>query len=189
MASRDNLTAEEMVIHSTNKPRSGDMFSVEFLGIPENVANILGKFIRSCDRLNVQYDSTKMRGRGGVIRSHKDQVNFDPVNMSFVEDEDGVVESFILSHIFRQNNRITDNLDRVDHPERQYKFDVKLDIHNTAGKVTSCVVYKNCFFVSMAMSTMAYNDDGDCEINCIIDYDDVDVLVVDRMENFGNTRN
>lgn len=180
MASRDNLNDIEMIIHSSNKVRQADMFNVEFYGIPENIANVLGKHVRGIDRLNVQYDSTKVRGNRGVIRSNKDQVNFDPVNISFHEDENGVVESFIMSQIFRANNRMTDVLDRTDSPDRIYKFDVSVVMFNTAGKATNRTIFKNCFFTSIAMQSVAYDDDGQCIIACMIDYDDVDVEAVDR---------
>lgn len=183
MASKDELSDIEMVIHSSNKIRQADMFNVEFYGIPENIANVLGKHVRGMDRLNVQYDSTKVRGNRGVIRANKDQVNFDPVNISFHEDENGVVESFILSQIFRANNRMTDAIDREDADDRIYKFDVKVSMYNTAGKPTSSTTYKECFFTSLAMQNVSYDDDSNCIITCMLDYNDVDVEVVDRFIN------
>lgn len=183
MATEDKLTDYEMVLSATNTARLSDMFNVEFYGIPENVANIMGKQVRSTDRLNIQFDSTKVRGNRGKMRSHKDQTNFDPLNMSFFEDENGVVEAFIMSHVFRQNNRMTDLLDREDDPDRIYKFDVKINMFNTAGKVTSGLIYKNCFFTSITLPMMSYDDDSRCIISVMIDYDDVDVLVVDRYIN------
>lgn len=186
--SKDTLNHVERVVHSSNVARLADMFNVEFYGIPENVANILGKNVRGVDRLNVQYDSTKIRGRGGMPSSHKDQVNFDPVNITFHEDEDGVVEGFILSHVFRQNNRMTDLHDRDIDLDRVYKFDMKVDMYNSSGKVTSSVTYKNCFFTSVAMPSVSYDDDSRCIISCVIDYDDVDILVVDDYINLSRSK-
>lgn len=180
---RDELNNKERVIHSTNTSRRGDLFKVSFLGVPENIANILGKEVKSVDRLNFQVDSTKMRRNGGKVLSHKDQTTFDPVNVVFNEDENGVIESFILTQVFRQNNRISDQLDRIDHIDRIYKFDVMVETLNQAGAVTGGVTFKDCFFTSVSMQNLSYDDDGPCVITCAFDYNDVDIFVVDRWIN------
>lgn len=180
MATKDNLNLHERVIHSSNLSRRADMYNVSFLGIRENIANILGKQLRGIDRLNIQYDSTRTKTRGGYHHAHKDQPNFDPINVTFHEDEDGVVESFIMTQIFRQNSRIKDIDARNKPTEDMYKFDCKVDTYNTAGIVTGGVTYKNCFFTMVNMQTLSYDDDSDCIITAMIEFDDIDIFVVDR---------
>lgn len=167
----------------TNKSRRNDSFQVTFFGLPENIANILGRQVKSVSRPTFEYMTTDLRHRGNVYKD-KQNLTFTPVTISMYDDEAAITSTFVYMQMFRQQNKYQDKYGKWD-MERDYFFDVKVETFNAKGEATEGFVLKQCFIQNVNHSDPVISDSTECEVVISIEFNNIDVLVFDEYLSLG----
>lgn len=166
---------------STNVKRS-DRFSVKFKGIPENVGDILTREVKSVERPSVSLNFDNQPHKGKPIY-HNLAAEFQPIRITFFDDDNSLVSGILYAQIFRQLNKHVDLLQRDISSvkgERVYKFDIEIELYNTNGDAVEGFVLKECFINSLIHTDPIIGDDEQTnEINITVVYNDVDIKVFD----------
>ena len=172
------LSFSERLINMNEKSRRVDNFYVTFYGLPENIANILGRQVKSITRPSVTYNTDTNRFRGATYKNLQNPT-FDPVTVVFYDDENSVVGTVLYMQIFRQQNKYTDKFGELG-IDRDYRFDVKIEQYNASNHLTETYILKDCFVQSIDHSDPNIVDQQESEIIISLEYDNVDILLFDE---------
>lgn len=171
-----------------------DNFYVNFKKLPENISNILGAQINTISRPEISFDTQNRRVGRNQMQNVKQNVRFEPVTVTFFDDEQSVVSMFLYYQIFRQMNKTEDvfnNKPNTNHKERDFKFDVEVEVFSPNGELVEKYVLKDCFIQSITHSEHVVVDDADNEITIILNFDNIDIQTFDRikelLENLNET--
>lgn len=167
-------------INRNNKSRKADDFYVTFMKLPENVSNILGRQTKRISRPNLTFETSIINRRHNAY-NEMNQVRFEPVTLSFFDDENGLLSQTLYIQLFRQLNRGEDITGRWDVLDRDYKFDVKMEMFNSVGDVVEGYVLRDCFISSMDHNDAETTDEDTLsEINVTLTYNNIDFFIVDK---------
>lgn len=181
-----NPLSKGQTINRNNKDRKADQFYVSFLKLPENVSNLLGAQTKRIGRPNLTFETSNINRRHNNY-TDMHQIRFDPVNLTLFDDENGLVSQYIYIQLFRQLNRGEDVFNRWPDLERDYRFDVKMELFNSSDQVVEGYVLRNCFFSSVEHTELeTTTDTTDSEINLTLTYDNIDFFIVDEYVQLKN---
>ena len=167
-------------INRNNKNRKADQFYVTFFKLPENVSNLFGRQTKSIGRPSLQFQTSNINRRYNQY-TDMHQVRFDPVNIVMFDDENGITSQALYIQLFRQMNRGEDVFGRWPELDRDYRFDIRVELFNASGERTEGYVLKNCFFSEISHTEVNTTDeDTDNEINLTVTYDNIEYLIVDE---------
>lgn len=166
-------------INRDNKSRRIDEFYVSFLKLPENVSNLLGRQTKAIDRPNISFTTSELNKRyNKYTEMHK--VRFEPISITMFDDENGMTSQAIYIQLFRQMNRGEDVFGQWPTLDRDYRFDVKMELFNSTGQVVEGYVLKNCFISSVQHTSLTTTDDSsEADITLNLKYDNIEFFVVD----------
>ena len=174
----DNISQAER-INRNNKNRKADQFYVTFLKLPENVSNLFGKQTKSIGRPSLTFETSNINRRHNQY-TDMNQVRFDPVNVIMFDDENGLTSQALYIQLFRQMNRGEDVFGRWPDLDRDYRFDVKVELFNSRAEMVEGYVLKNCFFSEISHGDVNTTDeDTETEINLSLTYDNIEYFIVD----------
>lgn len=172
------LTPAE-TINRNNNNRRVDQFYVSFYKLPENVSNLLGRQTKSIDRPSIRFETSNLHRRHNQY-TDMHQPRFSPITITMFDDENGLVNQYIYIQLFRQMNRGEDVFGRWPDLDRDYRFDVKMEMINSVGKVVEGYILRDCFFSSVDHDRlMTTDEESETEITLEITYDNIDFFVVD----------
>lgn len=176
------LSGSEM-INRNNNSRKVDQFYVTFLKLPENVSNLMGRQTKRITRPNLSFQTSMIKRRHN---SYEDmhQVRFEPVNLTMFDDENGLLSQYLYIQLFRQMNRGKDVFGRWPELDRDYRFDVKMELFNSTGKQVEGYILRNCFISSIEHTDLETTEETDAEITITLTFDNIDFFVVDDYVEF-----
>lgn len=177
------LSMEERLAHFSNKNRRNDNFYVKFFGLPENISNVLGKQVKNLTRPNIDVQTGQISRRSATFKDHQ-KISLTPVVISFFDDEDSIVSTFMYVQLFRQMNKYPDKFGTMD-LGREYKFDVLVQLMNASGEITEEFTLRECFIQNINHSDPNISDDTDTEISITLEYDNVDYKLFDEWVKLG----
>lgn len=160
------------------KNRRVDDFYVTFYGLPENIANVLGRQVKSVTRPTFEYQTAETHHRGNVYKD-KQNLTYTPVSVALYDDENSITGTFMYMQLFRQQNKFTDLFGKWG-MDRDYRFDMKVETFNAAGQVTEGFILKDCFIQSINHSDPVISEDTECEIVIMVEFDNIDILLFDE---------
>lgn len=172
------LSMEERLIHFNNKNRRNDAFYVTFLGVPENISNVLGKQVKNLTRPNIDVQTGQLSRRSATFKDHQ-RISLTPVVITFFDDENSITSTFMYVQMFRQMNRYPDKMGTMD-LGRDYKFDIRVQLHNSKDQVTEEFIMRGCFIQNINHSDPNVSDDSETEISVTFEYDNVDYKLFDE---------
>ncbi len=172
------LSFEERLLNMNEKSRRVDNFYVTFYGLPENIANILGRQVKSITRPSINYNTDTNRYRGNTYKNLQN-LTFDPVTLVFYDDENSIVGNIMYLQLFRQQNKYSDKFGELG-IERDYRFDVKIEQYNARDQLTESYVIKDCFLQAIDHSDPNMTDQQESEIIVTLEYDNLDILIFDE---------
>lgn len=172
----------EQIMMLSDAPKRVDSFEVTFYNLPEEVAGFLGKQVKQINRPGMTFQESTTRDRRSM-HYHKMQHTFVPISATFFDDENSIVSMILYSQIMRQMNHHYDIFGKQDpgHEERDYKFDIKVDVKNSRGDVTESYILRECFIMEIQHSDAIVVDESENEITIGIAYNNVDVKIFDQM--------
>lgn len=173
------LTLLERFVNQNNKSTRNDQFHVNFYGLPENIANYLGKQVKNITRPGLDFMTSENRNRQNVWRDTHN-VLFDQVTLSFHDDEDGLTSRLLYTQIFRQINKYPDLMGQWG-LDRDYKFDIEVKLFNASGAVKENYIMRDVFIKSISHSDLAYADNNNSEIRVVVEYNNIDYRIFDEM--------
>lgn len=173
------MTWDERLQNMNEKNRRNDAFYVTFLGIPENISNILGRQVKSLTRPTFEFMITDKRYRGEVYKD-RENLNYTPMSVTFYDDENSIVSAFLNMQVFRQLNKQTDKFGRWG-VDRDYRFDIQIQLFNSSKQCTEEFIVRRCFIQSLNHSDPDISDDSDCEITVMFEFDNIDIKLFDEL--------
>lgn len=177
---------QKAIANVNNAAKPVDGFSVEFYGIPENEGNLLGRYIKSISRPNIEFMSSQFRYRDSTFKD-KENVNLSPVTATFVDDHNGIVTAILYNQVARQMNKTADrngNIKFASPDDREYKFGVRYKILNLNREVVEEYEITNCFINALEHSVPMHGDTGKGEVILTLEYDNMTVYHADRFAAF-----
>lgn len=175
-----SMTLQEKFINLSNSNKKSDRFYAQFLGLPENVSNILGRQLKMIGRPEINFASEIVRRRGYTYKD-KQEVTFEPISASFFDDENSITSMLLYAQVFRQINKYPDVFGQTDAgDERDYRFDIKVDYYNSIGEKTETIILRDCFISSLAHGDTMYSTDEDKELTVTIEFDNLDIPTFDE---------
>lgn len=172
------LTMTERLLNMNEKARRNDDMYVTFLGLPENVANFLGRQVKNVTRPTFEYMTTDLRFRGATYKD-KQNLTFQPITISFYDDESALTSTFLYMQLYRQQNKHPDKYGHMGFG-RDYKFDIKVEMFDSMKNITESFIIKRAFLQSLNHSDPSVDDDSSADISVTFEYDNIDILLFDE---------
>lgn len=179
-------TLEERFLNLNNKTKRSDNFIVEFLGLPENVSNILGRQVKNIVRPTISFNPAETRFRGARYQD-KGSVEFQPTTISFFDDEGAITSTLLYAQVFRQLNKFKDINGLppdANFKEREYKFSVRVKLYDSQEEIVEEYVLKNCFVTEISHFDPEMTDDTETVLNVTIAFDNVGIKIFDEYLEF-----
>lgn len=167
------------VLNRSNKNRIVDNFYVSYLKLPDNISNLLGRQTLRLDRPTINFETSQIRTRGSQY-TDKSQVRFSPVNITLYDDESAITSQFLYTQIFRQMNKMEDLYGKWDDLHRDYRFDLKVEVFDSADKMMEGFVLRDCFISNINHSQLDISSDTNAIIDIVLEYDNIDIFIVDE---------
>lgn len=164
------------------KTRISDNFYTKFMKLSENTSNVLGRQVKSISRPDVSFEvnDTKMRG---YAYSDKGFVRFTPVTIEFFDDENSVVSSLLYAQVFRQLNKHTDLMnvlpENIIPRDRDYKFDIDVQLFNSLDSETERYILKNCFISRISHLQPEMTTDEQTIITVEVSFQNIEYKIMD----------
>ena len=177
------LTREELDQHMVNlslHDRKVDSFYATFLGMPENVSEILSRQLLDITRPDIEFEFSEINHRGNRYKD-KAAVRFDAITLRFADDENSITSHSLYGQIFRQLNKSPDIFGQMDAGiDREIKFGIKLELFNSTDKVVEAYQFDKCFISSLKHSDGSITDSSDSTIDVTVQYDNISILTFDQ---------
>ena len=168
----------EKLINSNEQNRKNDSILVTFFGLPENMGNILGRQVKSVTRPTFEVQTAEVRRRGATYKD-KQNITTTPITVAFYDDENSITANVIYAQFFRQINKHTDKFGNTG-IDRDYRFDMKVELYNAERNVTDAFIVKDCFIQSINHSDPDMADSSDTEIVIMLEFDNIDIKLFDE---------
>jgi hypothetical protein len=176
------MSTKEHFLELNNKTRRTDNFVIEFLGFPENVSNVLGRQTKSIARPSISFNPSETRFRGSKYMD-KGAVEFQPVNISFHDDENSVTSSLLYAQIFRQLDKFKDInglFPGQNYKERDFRFGIRVKLYNSMEEIVEEYTLKNCFITEINHDDPELPDDSESILNITVAFDNIEMNVFDE---------
>lgn len=155
------------------KSKRIDRFYVTFYGIPENLSNVLGRQITNISRPDISFDMIQTGYRRNTFKDFG-KIEFQPVNITFKDDEQSITSMFLYAQVMRQLQKKIVYLGEGD------RFNIKVDFLDSTDKVTESYELIDCFISNIAHSESTVSDDDVSDISVTIDYDNINIKIFDE---------
>ena len=163
----------ELLNRSTSNLKSND-FYVKFLNFSDNLSNILGRQVYSISPPNIK-NQTIERKRGDSTANHAGQFEIENINIKFRSDAFGIINDVILRQFLRQNGL----LENEDQENKNYRFDIQLELLTPYNNNNQVILYKNCFLEGFNIPEMSYKNDEPVIIDTVFQTDEIDIQLKD----------
>lgn len=167
-----------------NKNKKSDSFQVNFLKLPENFTNVLGRQVKTIDRPNITFDINNIHHKKNrYVDTGK--IEFQPVSVEFFDDENAVTSMLLYYQIFRQLNKAPDinNISeeqRRDHMERDVKFDIEIKFFNSLDQMVEAYILHNCIITDISHSMSDVSGDTPMSITTTVAFDNVSINLLEE---------
>lgn len=176
------MSLSESLATLQNKNKRSDNFHITFYNYPESMGNILGRQAKSITRPNIRFNEMTMRRRGFTYKT-KEDVIFDPVTVSFFDDDDSYTSTILYAQVMRQLNRHTDIFGQDDAgTERDYRFDLKIDFYNANQVIVETFILRKCFIQELQHEEHSLDQDDEKGLSITLEYDNIDVESFDKLK-------
>src|SRR4030066_245320 len=114
-----------------------DSFYVSFYGMNSNIANILGRQVRSLERPVINFNNYDIIHKG--VKQHGNgTLFFETISIEFVDDENSLANFVLYDQIKRQTG--------VNSPSfEDSKFQIGVKIYDSRDRVVEEFTLKGCF--------------------------------------------
>lgn len=180
----DSMQLRKAFAEASTRSKSGDSFYVKFLGLSDNMSNLLGRQVRTVNRPEIRFEETEVLRRGNQYKE-KGFVRFNPVSITFWDDEGGITSAILYRQVMRQLNKAPDvnNLPADSNPsQRDYRFDIEVEILNARDEVVESYVHKNCFISEISHDPLNMDEDADVTLTVMFAYDNIEFGITDSFE-------
>lgn len=167
------------VLNRSNKNKIVDNFYVSYLKLPDNISNILGRQTIRIDRPTISFETSQIHHRSAQY-TDMSQVRFQQISITLFDDESSLTSQFLYTQIFRQMNKVEDLYGKWDDLNRDYRFDIKVEVFNAEDKMMEGYVLRDCFISNINHSQLDVSADNNATIDIIIEYDNIDLFIVDE---------
>lgn len=181
------LDADKLVNRSL-VPKKVDNYYVKFLKLPENISNMLGRQVKSITRptISIETSNTFYRGQQYVDKA---KPRFNPISVTMQDDESGLTNMILYAHIMRQENVLADLYGREDVLDRDYRFDVKIEIFDSRDRMTESYTLKSCMITEIEHTQPITQGEEDNEIIIQLSYDNIELGILDQYEELKSDIN
>jgi hypothetical protein len=165
------------------KTRIVDNFYVKFMKLSDNVSNVLGRQVKGITRPDVSFEvvDTKMRG---YAYTEKGYVRFSSVTIEFFDDENSVISSLLYAQVFRQLNKHKDLMNVLPADmipsERDYRFDIDVQLFNSLNAETERYILKNCFISRLSHQQPEMTADDQTIITVEVSFNNIEYKIMDQ---------
>lgn len=173
--------ARQSIINLNNRSKQSDSYYVSFFRLPENISNVLGKHLKTITRPNISFEVATTTKRGHQYKD-KQQVRFSDISLVFDDDENSIVNMVLYAQMLRQLNKHSDifGVDNPNPKDRNYKFDIKIELYNSDKKPTEGYVFKDCFISEINPPEGSIIEDRGNQIQVTLVCDNIQILVIDQ---------
>lgn len=186
-----HLTQDEIKKHLVNlslHDRKSDNFYLTFLGLPENIANVLSRQVLDSTRPDISFEFSQVNHRGNVYKD-KSFLRFEPLNLTFADDENSIVSHILFGQIFRQLNKHPDIFGNIDNGvDREFRFGMRLDLLNSTDTIVEAYQFDKCFISSLNHSDPSIKNSEDSTIQAVVQYENMSVLTFGEWMQFLETK-
>lgn len=165
-----------------DRSRIIDNFYCKFFKLPENVANVMGRQVKTITRPEISFDLDPVSFKNFTY-AHPGRLTFGSVLVEFFDDENSILSSLLYVQVMRQLNRYKDLMnvapEMIDPAERDYRFDLQVDLYNSNREVTESFILKKCYISSLSHQQPEIVDDGITTITAELTFHNVEYKVVD----------
>jgi len=169
--------AEQTITANINRSlesKKVDQFYVEFLHMPDNIANILGRQVASIERPTVTFNEFERPFKGARKHDHA-KLEFAPINIELRDDDQSLTTKAIYQQIYRQLGT-GDNSTPQDSFENAV-FTIRVKAFSASGVVVEHFDLIKCFITGVTHSQQVYNaSDQTNMITLSIRYDNVSYI-------------
>lgn len=136
-----NLEAANLrtkILNASTEPYKSDRFNVRFLGITENLSDFLSRQVRSITPRITLFQPVSHATRKSMMYD-SGKIQPEPFTISWVVDNQGIVDAIIMAQIFRQQGEIIEGIF-----DGSNKFDIVVEMMDARGDVARRQAYRNC---------------------------------------------
>lgn len=155
----------EEIINRSLEDKKSDSFEVSFYGLDANIANVLGRQVKSISRPNFAFLVTEYRVHKGQKIYDTGRIDFQPIDVVIADDESSIVTNAIYRQVFRQRE-LQNVLDA--------SFEIRVKVRNNREQVVESYVLKQCTIESITHSEQIYEDSQPNTITLGIRFIDMD---------------
>lgn len=130
--------------------KTSEKFYVSFHKMPENISNILGRDVQLTSRPAFTFNEYEIRDKG-IKQSGEARIDYQPIDVSFIDDTDSLVNYTLYEQIKRQTGT-------APLAYANSLFEVNIKIYNTSGTVVELIELKYCRIQNISHSEQVYAD-------------------------------
>ena len=163
-------------------PKVQNNFSVEFLEIPTDISDVLGRQVASITLPDITFQIDRRRMKGFQYFDKSD-VQVGDITIRFIDDANGLVEEQLYLQVLRQLKRAKDKFQNdPDSEEFNYRFSIKVNQYNQRrNQVIRTLTFKSCLISNLSSGDLDYSSEDDRFITATFVSDNVDVTFRDNI--------
>ena len=143
-----------------------DSFYVSFYGMSSNVANILGRQVRSFERPTINFNTYDIINKG--IKQHGNgTLFFETISVTFIDDENSLANFVLYDQIRHQTGINSPSFEKS-------KFQISVKVYDSRERVVEEFILKGCFISMMQHGEQIFTDSSANTITAQIQFDNVD---------------
>lgn len=132
-----------------------DQFYVEFLDMPDNISNILGRQITSIERPTITFREFEYSYKGAAIHDHG-KLEFSAVSAVLLDDDKSLTIKAVYDQLYRQLGTGT-NISPSEAFENA-RFLLRVKCFSGSGDLVESFDLLKCFITGVTHSEQVYSD-------------------------------
>lgn len=152
-------------------PKTVDSFYVSFYGMPANVANILGRQVKSFERPVINFNSYELNNKN-IKQYGNSTLFFETISITFIDDENSLVTHCLYDQLKKQTGVSAPSFEKS-------KFNINVKCYDSRESVIEQFTLKGCWIAMMQHSELIFSDSTANTITAQIRFDNVDYVFPD----------
>ena len=147
-------------------PKTSEKFYVSFHKLPENISNILGRDVQVAARPVFTFNEYEIRNKG-IKNSGGGRIDYQPIDVSFVDDTQSLVNFALYEQIKRQSGTAPLAYDNS-------LFEILIKIYSAERVIVETILLKYCRIQSISHSEQVYADGTNNIVTATIAFNECD---------------
>lgn len=174
---------ERLLTNRNNHEKKSDKFYVSFFNVNENLGNYLGAQVISVTRPNVTIEDIT-HGRRGNTYNDTGRILYDPIEITFADDEESVTSMLLYAQMLRQKKKFQGKLDNAmwssNADGENYRFGLQYEMLNSRNEVTEGYILNDCYIRNITHSNLMYSDETSNTITVSVIPDNINIKILDE---------